>query len=150
MATFIGDYPCKFDSKGRVAIPAAFRKIVQSEFQSVFVVRKNIFENCLDVFPLIEWENQLNNIKSRTNPFNRKHSAFMRELHRDTMELSMDSNGRILVTRRLLNSVGIEKEAVLVGLDYKMELWAKNNYIKGGLKDSEFMDLAEEILGKGE
>jgi MraZ protein len=150
MATFIGDYPCKFDTKGRVSIPSVFRKTIQSDIQGIFVVRKNIFENCLDVYPLVEWKNQLNYIKSRTNPFNRRHTAFMRELHRDTVESTMDANGRILITRRLLNSVGIEKEAVMIGLDYKMELWAKEEYQQCSIEDNEFMDLAEEILGKGE
>lgn len=56
MASFIGDYTCKADAKCRVVVPALFRRGMAVSGQSLFVLRKNIFEKCLDLYPLVEWE----------------------------------------------------------------------------------------------
>jgi MraZ protein len=47
MATFIGDYTCKVDVKGRIILPVAFKKQMPADAQDHFVVRKDIFDNCL-------------------------------------------------------------------------------------------------------
>lgn len=67
MASFIGDYTCKADAKCRVVVPALFRRGMAVSGQSLFVLRKNIFEKCLDLYPLVEWEKMLADIKAKLN-----------------------------------------------------------------------------------
>lgn len=148
MARFIGDYQSKFDSKDRVVIPSNFRKVIQSNSLDVFVIRKNIYENCLDLYPYAEWERQINLIKSKLNLFNRTHSAFLREYHRGVCEVNVDSNGRILINSRFLESVNIDREVVILGLDTKLEIWAVDEYNKCLITNEDYMNLTEEVLGK--
>lgn len=148
MTRFIGDYQSKFDSKDRVVIPSNFRKVIQSNSIDIFVIRKNIYENCLDLYPYAEWERQINLIKSKLNLFNRTHSAFLREYHKGVCEVSMDSNGRILINSRFLESVNINRDVIILGLDTKLEIWAVDVYNKCLISNDDYMNLAEEILGK--
>lgn len=78
MLSFIGDYSCKADGKGRVVVPASFRKVMQVSQQSVFVLRKNIFETCVDMYPYSEWEALMAGVRGKLNPFDRNHAAFLR------------------------------------------------------------------------
>jgi MraZ protein len=79
MATFIGDYPCKADAKGRIMLPSAFKKQMPSAAADRFVVRKDIFENCLVLYTIEDWNLQLEKIRSRINPYNREHNKFLQE-----------------------------------------------------------------------
>lgn len=150
MVTFIGDYPCKMDAKGRVGIPSAFRKLLQSTSADRLVLRKNIYEPCLEIYPLEEWERQLNLIRSRINPYNRKHAAFLREFYRGTVEVQIDGNGRILIPKRMADYAQLEREIVLAGQDGKVEVWNQDAYEKGGLDQDSYKDLADEVLGGGD
>ena len=112
MASFIGDYTCKADSKCRVVVPASFRRVMVASQQTFFVLRKNVFGKCIDMYPLQEWENMIAGVRARLNLFDPKHAAFFREFCRGTQEVEMDTNGRILLPRKMLDEIGIDKEMV--------------------------------------
>ena len=78
MATFIGDYACKVDAKGRIILPAAFKKQMPSDAQDHFVVKKDMFENCLVLYAIEDWNSQLDKIRKKMNSFNREHNIFLR------------------------------------------------------------------------
>ena len=84
MASFIGDYTCKADSKCRVVVPASFRRVMVASQQTFFVLRKNVFGKCIDMYPLQEWENMIAGVRARLNLFDPKHAAFFREFCRGT------------------------------------------------------------------
>lgn len=150
MATFIGDYTCKVDVKGRVLLPSAFKKQMPSAAQDRFVVRKDIFEPCLVLHPMDEWEVMSQLIRSRINPYKREHNLFVRSFFRGTAELVLDASSRLLIPRRLLDLAGIEKEVVLAGQDGKIEVWASEVYDSTALGEADFAELAERIMGKPE
>ncbi len=87
MATFIGDYPCKVDAKGRIILPAAFKKQMPPAAQDHFVVRKDIFENCLVLYSIDDWNRQLEKIRKKMNPYNREHNMFLRNFFKGTADL---------------------------------------------------------------
>lgn len=148
MTTFIGDYPCKLDVKERLLFPAAFKK--QMGAASVldrFVVKKDIYEKCLIIYPIDEWDRQMNIIRSKINPYNKEHNRFMREFSRGVAEIILDGNNRLLIPRRLLDFVGIEKEVILAGQMGKIEMWDKNVYESIRENEDDFAALAEKILG---
>lgn len=147
MATFIGDYPCKVDVKGRIILPMAFKKQMPSAAQDHFVVRKDIFENCLVLYALDDWNRQLEKIRKKINPYNREHNKFLRNFFKGTAELSLDNNNRILIPRRLLDLVGAERDVVLAGQDGRIEIWAASVYETIEMPAEDFANLAEKLLG---
>ncbi len=147
MTTFIGDYHCKLDAKGRVVVPSAFKRQIDPASGERFVVKKDVFEKCLVLYPMDEWERQVKMIRSRINPYNREHSKFLRGFYMDTAELEMDSNNRVLLPKRLLDEAGIGADLVLAGQDGRIEVWAKEIYGSIRMDENEFADLAQRILG---
>jgi MraZ protein len=146
MATFIGDYTCKFDEKGRVMLPTAFKKQLPAEARDTFIVKKDIYEKCLVLFPLDEWERQVELIRANLNPYNKEHNAFLRGFYKGTAEVELDATNRLLVPKRLLEEAGINKEAILAGQDGKIEIWAKEAY-EGIDVGTDFAELAGKIMG---
>jgi MraZ protein len=146
MNSFIGDYNCKADTKGRVLFPATFKKQMASASNEKFVIKKDLFENCLILFPIEEWDRQNKIIRSKINPYNKEHNRFLRGFYRGTAELILDSSNRLLIPKRLLDEVGINKDIVMAGQDAKIEVWAKENYDKLIENDEEFAQLTEKIM----
>lgn len=149
MTIFIGDYSCKIDAKGRVMLPAAFKKQMPAASQDKYVVKKDIYEKCLVLYPMDEWERQNQLIRQNINPYNKEHNQFLREFYKDTAEVELDASNRFLIPARLLNLVNIDKEndVVLAGQLGKIEIWAKDLYDKTSESISDFGELASKILG---
>lgn len=147
MATFIGDYSCKIDSKGRIIFPSALKKQGGGSLSDHFVVRSDIFENCLVLFTGEDWEVQMKKIRSRINPYNREHNVFLRSFFKGTAELTLDSSNRLLIPRKLLDIAGIKKDVILAGQDGRIEIWASDKYDAIDMPADKFADLAEKLLG---
>ena len=147
MATFIGDYTCKVDAKGRIILPMAFKKQMPADAQDHFVVRKDIFENCLVLYSIEDWNRQLDKIRKRMNTYNREHNMFLRNFFKGTAELSLDNSNRLLVPKRLMDLIGAERDVVLAGQDGRIEIWAESVYEKIDMAAAEFADLAEKLMG---
>ena len=79
MLSFIGDYTCKLDSKGRAVVPAVFRKEMQAAGEVSFVMRRNIFDECIDVYPKDEWLKLIAGLREKLSQFNREQVRFFRE-----------------------------------------------------------------------
>jgi MraZ protein len=150
MTNFIGDHICKADAKGRVLFPAAFKKQMAEGEQNKFVVKKDIYEKCLVLYPMEEWERQMKIIRENTNPYNKQHNKFLRGFFKGTAEVSLDSSSRLLFPRRLLDLIDADKELVLAGQFDKIEIWSREFYDKVGENEDEFADLAEGILGNND
>ncbi|MFP4041245.1 MAG: division/cell wall cluster transcriptional repressor MraZ [Bacteroidota bacterium] len=147
MTTFIGDYTGKVDSKGRVTFPSNLKKQMGAASEYRFVVKKDIFEKCLVLYPIGEWERQNTLIRNRINPYNKEHNKFLRNFYKGTAEVILDGNNRLLIPKRLLDAVGISKDIILAGQDGKIEIWDKQLYEQIDEPEEEFANLAEKIMG---
>ena len=147
MATFIGDYTCKADVKGRIILPSAFKRQMPADAQDRFVVRKDIFENCLVLYSIEDWNDQLARIRKKINPYNREHNMFLRNFFKGTAELSLDNNNRLLIPRRLMEMVGADRDVVLAGQDGRIEIWALEAYSRIDMPAEDFAELAEKLMG---
>lgn len=147
MATFIGDYACKADVKGRIILPMAFKKQMPSDAQDHFVVRKDIFENCLVLYAIEDWNRQLEKIRKKLNPYSREQNMFLRNFFKGTAEISLDNNNRMLVPKRLMELIGADRDVVLAGQDGRIEIWAAGNYEKIDMPAEDFANLAEKLMG---
>ncbi len=147
MATFIGDYTCKVDAKGRIILPMAFKKQMPADERDHFVVRKDIFEKCLVLYALEDWNRQLVRIRKKINPYNREHNTFLRNFFKGTAELTLDSNNRMLIPKRLLDIIGADRDVVLAGQDGRIEIWAADVYEGLEMPADDFASLAEKLMG---
>jgi MraZ protein len=147
MATFIGDYTCKVDVKGRIILPMAFKKQMPADAQDHFVVRKDIYENCLVLFAMEDWKKQLEKIRRKINPYNREQNMFLRNFFKGTAELSLDNNNRLLVPKKLMDLIGADRDVVLAGQDGRIEIWAADIYESIDMPPDDFASLTEKLMG---
>jgi MraZ protein len=147
MITFIGDFPCKLDDKGRVLLPSAFIRQMAGSMQEKFVLKKDLFEKCLVLYPMDEWERQSDLLRRHTNPYKSEHNAFLRGFFKGPAEVALDSNNRLLIPRRLLDDIGANREIVMAGQLGKIEIWTSEDYEKVESGDEHFAQLAEKIMG---
>ena len=151
MVRFIGEHTSKVDDKGRVIFPAAFKsKMLAAGDDMRLVVRKENFSNCLEVYTYSEWERQSDNVLSKLNPaFNEKHAIFWRAYMRNRAVVEPDPKfGRISIPKKLLDMIGVTKEVVFYGNDFKLEIWAKEAYESIDISAQEFTTLAGQLSEK--
>lgn len=149
MVTFIGEYTSKIDDKGRMVFPAPLKGMLPPGSDMRFVIKKDLFEPCLQMFTLEEWEHTSAEVKSKLNFFNRQHAIFWREYMRDRDVVEPDAKlGRITVSRGLLDAIGVTKEVVFSGNDFKIEIWAKEEFEKNRIPNDEYIAIAESLSEK--
>ena len=133
---FIGNIEAKSDSKGRVFLPACFRRILQEAGCEKVMLRKDVYQDCLVLYPEESWNKQLDALRSRLDRWNAHHQMIFRQFVADVEEINIDSNGRILIPKRYMKMAGIEQEVRFIGMDDTIEIWAKEKL------EQPFMDAA--------
>lgn len=147
MVNLIGTYECKADAKGRLVLPSAFKKQLSSVLAEGFVLKRSVFQPCLELYPKGEW-NKLMEKVNKLNRFNKKNNDFIRKLTAGVKEIEIDATGRLLVAKDLMAFAGIEKELVVSSAINIIEIWDKNRYEKAiDNAGDDFADLAEEVMG---
>ncbi|MDD6151898.1 MAG: hypothetical protein PUB45_06215 [Bacteroidales bacterium] len=146
MVTFIGEYSAKLDDKGRMVFPSALKALMPEGSDMRFVIKKDLFAPCLEMYTLEEWQKQSLEVKSKLNFFNKEDEIFWREYMRDRDIVEPDAKlGRITISRKLLNAIAVNKEVVFSGNDYKIEIWAKEEFERSGISNEEFIALAGKL-----
>jgi len=146
----IGTYECKIDVKGRLLIPSAFKKQLAPVIPKGFVLKRAVFQNCLELYPLEQWEELIKKVNS-LNRFKKKNNDFIRRFTAGVKFIELDSNGRLLIPRDLIEFSNINKEVTLSTSVNIIEIWDKSSYEKA-IADSrdDFAQLAEEVMGGDE
>lgn len=147
MVKFIGEYSAKVDDKGRLIFPSAFKNLASiAGVPCQFVVKKDIFSPCLEMWTYEEWERQSEQLKSRLNFLNADHAKFWRGLMRHRALVTPDEKtGRILIPKSLLEQIGESKEVVFCGADHKIEIWAKDTFAQSEISNEEYLNLAQSL-----
>lgn len=147
MLNLIGTYECKADVKGRVMVPAALKKQLSSVMADGFVVKRAVFQSCLELYPMKEWDALMKKM-SELNRFSRKNNDFIRRFTAGVRIVELDSTGRLLIPKDLLSFAGISKELVISSAINIVEIWDKDKY-EQAIDDvaDDFADLAEEVMG---
>ena len=149
MVTFYGKYPVRIDDKGRLVLPAAIRRDMPAGGDMRFVIKKSIYDNCLEMYTFDEWTRQTDKIKENLDFFNPDHVTFWREFMRDVDIVEPDSKlGRISISRELLDAIGITKEVVFFGVGFKLEVWAKTAFDASRITNDSFISIARSLSRK--
>ena len=95
--SYLGEYICKLDAKGRLTVPAGLKKQLENDGKEGFVVNRG-FEGCLGLYPFKDWQVVADRL-SQLNTFVAKNRAFVRKFQNGASRLDMDGNGRILLPK---------------------------------------------------
>ncbi|NMH27519.1 division/cell wall cluster transcriptional repressor MraZ [Flavobacterium silvaticum] len=147
MEAIVGTYECKVDAKGRLMIPAPLKKQLSGALQDGFVLKRSVFQPCLELYPMSEWNAMMQKI-NKLNRFVKKNNDFIRRFTAGVKMVEIDNLGRLLIAKDLVSFASIDKDVVLSSAVNIVEIWDKDLYEKS-LDNSEidFADLAEDVMG---
>ena len=150
MNYLIGTYECKIDVKGRLLIPSAFKKQLAPVIPKGFVLKRAVFQNCLELYPLAQWEELIKKVNS-LNRFKKKNNDFIRRFTAGVKFIELDGNGRLLIPKDLIEFSNINRDVTLSTSVNIIEIWDKSSYEKA-IADSrdDFAQLAEDVMGGDE
>lgn len=147
MIRFLGNIEAKTDAKGRVFLPAVFRKQLQAASEERLVLRKDVFQECLVLYPESVWFDTQNQLRQRLNKWNAQHQQMFRQFVSDAELMVPDSNGRILLPKRYLQLADIQSDVRFIGMDDTIEIWAKERAEQPFMEPLAFSEALQEILG---
>lgn len=147
MNTIIGTYECKADLKGRLMLPAPLKKQLHEGLEEGFVLKRSVFQPCLELYPMAEWNKMMEKI-NKLNRFVKKNNDFIRRFTAGVKVVEMDSAGRLLIPKDLVVFAGIKNDIVLSSAVNIVEIWDKDKY-EASIDESadDFANLAEEVMG---
>ncbi len=147
MLNLIGVHECKMDAKGRVGIPSGLKKQLLPLLDQGFVLKRSVFQNCLELFPMQEWEQTMSKV-NKLNRFVKKNNDFIRRFTAGVKLVEVDGSGRINIPNDLIGFAGLKSEIVLSASVGTIEVWDKEAY-EAAINDPEvdFGDLAEDVMG---
>lgn len=145
--TIIGTYECKVDAKGRVLLPAPLKKQLTDSLNDGFVLKRSVFQPCLELYPMAEWNLMMQKI-NKLNRFVKKNNDFIRRFTAGVKVVEIDNLGRLLIPKDLVVFGNISKDLVLSSAVNIVEIWDKDLYEKSiSGDDVDFADLAEDVMG---
>lgn len=147
MIHLIGTYECKADAKGRLLVSSALKKQLSPVLQEGFVIKRSVFQPCLELYPMAEWNAMMLHV-SKLNRFVKKNNDFIRRFTAGVRMVELDSSGRLLIPNDLQKFAGITKDIVLSSAVNIVEVWDKDKYEKA-IDDAtvDFGELAEQVMG---
>jgi MraZ protein len=140
-----GEYDCKLDPKGRLVLPAKVKAALPDAYANQLVLVRGL-EPCLVLYPRSAWDV----IQARVmalDEFNEEYRQFQRNFLRGVTEVELDNIGRFLLPGSMRRYAGLEKEAIIVGLGNRCELWDPTRYDDFLIKDPGiFSKLAQKFV----
>ena len=147
MQHFIGTYECKADTKGRIMLPVALKKQLAQNLVEQFVLKRAVFNSCLELYPIKEWEAMMEKV-NQLNRFNKKNNDFIRRFTAGVRLVEVDATGRLLIPKDLVKHAGISKETVISSAVNILEIWDKDRYEEAINEATiDFGALAEDVMG---
>jgi len=145
--TIIGTYECKLDAKGRLLLPAPLKKQLAASLQDGFVLKRSVFQPCLELYPMLEWTVLMNKV-NKLNRFVKKNNDFIRRFTAGVKVVEIDNLGRLLIPKDLVVFASVSKDIVLSSAVNIIEIWDKDLYEKSiDNATVDFADLAEDVMG---
>ena len=143
---FTGNIEAKTDNKGRVFIPACFRRILQAEGCEKLILRKDPKQKCIVLYPESTWNTMVDELRSKLNRWNTRQQMIFRQFVANVDELTLDANGRILLQKKHRTSAAIEQDVCFIGMDDTIEIWSKESLEESFIEAEEFGKELEKIM----
>ncbi len=129
-------------------LPVALKKQLSPVLQNGFVIKRGVFQPCLELYPMAEWEALMQKV-NKLNRFKKKNNDFIRRFTAGVKIVEVDASGRLLIPKDLIVFAGIVKNVVVSSAVNIVEIWDKDKY-EQAIDDAalDFADLAEEVMGQ--
>uniref|UniRef100_UPI003FEF5A1B division/cell wall cluster transcriptional repressor MraZ n=1 Tax=Prevotella sp. TaxID=59823 RepID=UPI003FEF5A1B len=145
---FLGNIEAKTDTKGRAFLPAQFRKVLAASGESTLVLRKDVFESLLVLYPVSAWDELVDTMRRKLSRWDRRQQMAYRTFVSNVAELTIDASGRILIPRGFLDMAGISQSIRFVGMGDTIEIWPADNMETMNKED--FSSVLEEAMKEEE
>lgn len=147
MNSFIGTYECKIDDKGRLKVPSSLIKQMENFDDKAFVVKRSVFQPCLEVYPMNAWNKVMGKI-NKLNRFIKKNADFIRMFTAGVKIAELDNAGRLQISKDLTVFANLQKDIVITSAGELFEIWDKDDYEKViSISEDDFANLAEDVMG---
>lgn len=147
MKNFIGTYECKIDDKGRLKLPSSLIKQMENFDDKAFVVKRSVFQSCLEVYPMNVWDKVMGKI-NKLNRFIKKNADFIRMFTAGVKTVELDNAGRLQISKDLVTFADLQKDIVITSAGELFEIWDKDAYEKViSINEEDFASLAEDVMG---
>ena len=143
---FLGNIEAKTDAKGRVFLPATFRKVLQAASEEVLVMRRDVHQKCLVLYPLSIWNSRMDMLLQHVNPFDDESQMVFREFVSAATELTIDGNGRLLLPKSALEEADIVQTVRFIGMNDTIEIWAGEKASQPFLSQTDFAAKMKAIM----
>lgn len=143
---FLGNIEAKADAKGRAFLPATFRKVLQTGGEERLVLRKDVFQTCLVLYPESVWNEQMDSMRQRLNRWNKTQQQVFRQFVSDVELVSLDGNGRFLIPKRFQRMANIEQEIRFIGMGDTIEIWSNNEAEQQKMSAEDFGNALEKLM----
>jgi len=147
MIRFSARYNALIDDKGRVVLPAPFKKAMGELSLQPLVIEKDIYKNCLNIFPMQFWNERLSNIEKQLNQFNESDDDLLADLYENFTTVTMAPNGRINIPEDFMDYAGIVREVVFVGKGQSITVWNEQKYQEVKSERRPLREIFRERLG---
>lgn len=144
---FLGNINAKTDTKGRAFLPATFRKVLNASGEESLILRKDIFEPCLVLYPQSVWNQRMDALRKRLSRWNKHDQMIYRQFVTDVEIITLDNSGRFLIPKRYLKMVNIDQQIRFTGMDDCIEIWATGDSEQPFMSAEEFSKAMEETMG---
>ena len=143
---FLGNIEARTDTKGRAFLPSAFRKVLLTSGEEGLVLRQDIFEKCLVIYPESVWNREMDEMRARLSRWDRRQQMVYRSFVRGVINLAVDGNGRILIPKNFLEAAGIKQAIRFVGMGDTIEVWANETGGEPFMNSDEFGLALEQLM----
>lgn len=143
---FLGNIVAKTDAKGRAFLPAVFRKVLQASGDENLVLRKDVFQKCLVLYPESVWNERLDLLKGQLRQWKPVHQQMFRQFVSEAEVVTLDGNGRFLISKRLQCVADISQDIQFIGMDDTIELWSPENLQQTLQSEEDFSKEFENIM----
>ena len=145
---FLGNIQARIDAKGRAFLPSTFRKVLQASGSESLVLRKDIFQPCLVLYPESVWNEQMDALRARLNRYNAQHQRIFRQFVSEVELVTLDGNGRFLIPKRYLSMTEIQQDVKFIGMGDTIEIWSDVKVEASQMGSDEFGKALEEIMAE--
>jgi MraZ protein len=139
MIEFAGTYNATIDDKGRIVLPASFKKELGELANESLVIEKNLHKDCLDIHPEKFWRKRVEDFKSVLDPFDEDDDALLQFFYQNFIKVSMAPNGRLNIPDAYLKYANLEKGAEFIGMGESIRLLAVGKTGRQEMGKEEFL-----------
>ncbi len=147
MHQFLGNIEAKVDNKGRLFVPALYRKSLERGEEEALYLEADAIGKCVKLYPESVWKKLDEEFKANLNLWDKNDLRLYRQFTSRVEYVELDSSGRVLIQKKHLEAIEIETEALFVGVGSYFEVWNKGNFAKSLYDDDAFDKAMQEKMG---